>query len=757
MSIEDELAKEIAGLDSSFIDELYNLQIPDEKTSLSEVITLGTTPVSEEHSKEVKSSIVENQLEETVPNTYGDLHDAPVEYIEILSSGKVGETKTIPQDTVITSLDNLLFGRASEVIREEVGDSFWNLADFIDKMPHGIVDKQIPGIGATTLEINSKRNSIIVFPTKALAYGKHSKHPNTLYVGSEIKGEKEKVTNQQIEEYLAKDGYKKLLVVADSLGRLLGIIGKENYKDYFLMVDEIDVLQTDNNFRPQLENVIDYYLMFPLKNRCMVTATMKEFSNPHLKTECRFPITWKYNTHRNIDLLHTDNVTQAVIEKVISHPTEKVFIAYNSILQIRNIISSLDEETRKECAILCSEASIKEAGEYFAPKLGDNNTLPARINFATCCYFTGIDIEDSYHLITVSDVRRSHSMLTLDRMTQIHGRCRKDNGILSETIIYNTLGYVSVMESMEKYTATLLNKAQKVLKVLESADTISQGDYTLTELFAIIKEAIREKAQERIAGNELINLTRKDIYGKNVPAYLNIDYIIERTDLYASYFMPETLKEVLSKQVKIISCNSLNYDVSLEQNIIEKTNKDAQNKLTDSYIQEAIDNIKVLSTTGQLNDNTLHLYIRQSRSRTKIFLERFIKLYKYVDLDSLLHQLWEIRTSNSIAFKNLNNAVMYWALDEEHPFKVAIRRSFTLNKSYSASETQDRLTSIVQYHLHKALKPRKYVALLKNMYATDRTSRNKYIIRSENPRDFKGHISRIAIKENNLLKYFMLQ
>lgn len=456
-----------------------------------------------------KEDELAKELAEVVPNTYGDLHDAPVEYIEILSSGKVGETTTIPQDTVITSLDNLLFGRAPEVIREEVGDSFWNLADFIDKMPHGIVDKKIPGIGATTLEINSKRNSIIVFPTKALAYGKHSKHPNTLYVGSEIKGEKEKVTNQQIEEYLAKDGYKKLLVVADSLGRLLSIIGKENYKDYFLMVDEIDVLQTDNNFRPQLENVIDYYFMFPSKNRCMVTATMKEFNNPHLKTECRFPITWQYNTHRNIDLLHTDNITQAVIEKVISHPKEKVFIAYNSILQIRNIIASLDEETRKECAILCSEASIKEAGEYFAPKLGDNDTLPARINFATCCYFTGIDIEDSYHLITVSDVRRSHSMLTLDRMTQIHGRCRKVNGILSETIIYNTLGYVSVMESMDSYAITLLHKAKKVLKVIESADNIMQGDHTLTDLFAMVKEAIREKAQERIAGNELINLTRK--------------------------------------------------------------------------------------------------------------------------------------------------------------------------------------------------------------------------------------------------------
>ena len=27
------------------------------------------------------------------------------------------------------------------------------------------------------------------------------------------------------------------------------------------MIDEVDVLQTDNNFGPQLENVIDYYLM----------------------------------------------------------------------------------------------------------------------------------------------------------------------------------------------------------------------------------------------------------------------------------------------------------------------------------------------------------------------------------------------------------------------------------------------------------------------------------------------------------------
>ena len=178
------------------------------------------------------------------------------------------------------------------------------------------------------------------------------------------------------------------------------------------MIDEIDVLQTDNNFRPQLENVIDYYLMFPLKNRCMVTATMKEFINPLLKKECKFSITWIYNARRDVKLLHTNNTTQTVIEEIISHPRDKIFIAYNSILQIQNILSTLDEETRKECAILCSEASIKEAGEYFAPKLGDNDTLPARINLKKLLLvednqefrtFLKEQLEDFYQIIEAAD------------------------------------------------------------------------------------------------------------------------------------------------------------------------------------------------------------------------------------------------------------------------------------------------------------------------------------------------------------------
>lgn len=522
------------------------------------------------------------------------------------------------------------------------------------------------------------------------------------------------------------------------------------------MVDEIDVLQSDNSFRPQLEDVIDYYFMFPPKNRCMVTATMKEFSNPLLKTECKFFVPWVCNAARAIRLLHTNNITQVVVDELNSHPTEKILIAYNSILQIQNIISTLDEKSRSECAILCSEASTKEAGDYFTPKLGDNDTLPARINFATCCYFTGIDIDDSYHLITVSDTRRSHSMLGIDRIIQIHGRCRKVTGVLSDTIVFNITKQHSG-KSMDTYPKILLNKASKVLKVIEAANDITQDDYTLDNLFSIIAEAIQEKAQERSIGGELINLIRKNIQGEYVPAYLNIDYLTERLELHDElYSHPETIKKALSKLGNIISYSTLSYNTTSQQNDIEQSNKAIQEQLIDKYIQNAIVETRGLAATKQLNDNTLIIHIRHSRSKVKIFYERLLKLYKYVDLESLLNQLWEIRADNNAAFKNLNNAVMYWALDEEHPFKVAIRRHFTLNKRYSAGEIQEILTPIVQYHLHKVLKPRKYVALLKSIYATDRTSRNKYIIRGENPRGFTEHTSRIAIKENNLLRLFML-
>ncbi|MFQ7087870.1 MAG: hypothetical protein ACLRTD_26075 [Bacteroides sp.] len=117
----------------------------------------------------------------------------------------------------------------------------------MDKMPHGIVDKQVAGIGATSLEIDSKRNSIIVFPTKILAYNKWQRNKTKLFMSEEKSMTRDTTSIKEIQSYLSDDKvvYKKFLVVADSLYKLLQIIGKEHYKDYFLMIDEVDMIQSE--------------------------------------------------------------------------------------------------------------------------------------------------------------------------------------------------------------------------------------------------------------------------------------------------------------------------------------------------------------------------------------------------------------------------------------------------------------------------------------------------------------------------------
>ena len=136
----------------------------------------------------------------------------------------------------------------------------------IDQLPFGIFNKNRTGVGATSLELRSERNSIIVCPTRALAYNKYRNHPDKyLYVGSPIGSLNTTTSNSSINEYMdminnKEKMFKKFLVVADSLHLVINYLKNrgENLEDYFLMIDEIDSLQSDSSFRPVAEDVIDY-------------------------------------------------------------------------------------------------------------------------------------------------------------------------------------------------------------------------------------------------------------------------------------------------------------------------------------------------------------------------------------------------------------------------------------------------------------------------------------------------------------------
>ena len=73
------------------------------------------------------------------------------------------------------------------------------LSDVMNKIPSNcILSKRIPGCGATTLELETNRSSIIVVPNVPVIVSKCNKYPNLL-------GVYEGVSQSQIIEYIREN------------------------------------------------------------------------------------------------------------------------------------------------------------------------------------------------------------------------------------------------------------------------------------------------------------------------------------------------------------------------------------------------------------------------------------------------------------------------------------------------------------------------------------------------------------------------
>ena len=458
-----------------------------------------------------------------------------------------------------------------------------HLQDVFVTTPHGLIKKNKTGIGATTLELNSPRNSIIVVPTRALAYGKAISSriegaPNkykVLYVGGEITG----FTVPTISSYLMDSSihYKKFIVVADSLQRLLEVIGKEHYRDYFLMVDEIDSYQYDCSYRPNIEKVMDYYFQFPISHRCLVSATMGEFSNKDIVEEPVINVQFSAPQSRNINLVHTDKAEirlKKLIEEIASsNPNDKILIAYNSVRGCATIINSFSDSLKSECAILCSSKN-EEITEYYSDIVEDK--LPKRITFMTCTYFVGVDITERFHLITAINVSKSYTILSTDKLQQIAGRCRHPEGLLSETIIYTTKHIDN---------ANLPGLPAQVLKDAEALATFGNLFPKLKSAFPnsyYFRNDFKEKdfiesTTKRYLGGTPVQLVRKNTDGIFVPSYFNIDFVRIQVDLLGRlYSKPNSLPDTLKAEGHVIEIHDYTENSDISFSIRTQTEEDFQ-------------------------------------------------------------------------------------------------------------------------------------------------------------------------------------
>lgn len=698
------------------------------------------------------------------------LDPASKEEVERPLLDKINGASVIPSETLKYHITHCHSDYSVKDITFTLPNDDDKLSSVFTELPYGLIKKNRTGVGATTLELKSRRNSIIVVPTRALAYekAKKSKRENSekyevLYVGGRIP----EFTPQRIEDYLIDDSiqFKKFMVVVDSLPRLLEHIGESSYLDYFIMFDEIDSYQYDSWYRPNMEKAIELYFKFPYNKRCLVSATIGEFSNPAIKSEPVINVTFNNPLPRRITTRPTDDVyirTIKTIEELSDKfPNDKILIAFNLVTRgILKIILSLPDDIKAECSVLCGEKSRKHVEPYYKEIL--SNKLPSRITFMSCTYFVGIDIDEPFHLISVAESKYPFTLLSPDKLQQIAGRCRLSNGLLSETIIYHVNEDIQDNVPRNWIEPKIFSDVQSLLDLYVAIDKVKDSfPKVIRKYNEIFLDEIIDASAKSYCKSYPVKVVRES-NGILAPAYFNIDNILIQIELLHSLYsnvntLPKKLRE---------SGNEV-----IQEDLIEETEHIAD-EVTEriALIRAANDTEQLDAIITELRDVTsLEDKIRIAQARRNgasnfvgVFLEHFIELISRVPFEELVRLLPQYDTP--ALYKHFCNAVIFWCLDELHPVKAAIKSNFIVGNSYTGDEITTLFNNIWDGALGLGSRsPKQAIPLVRKYFATlEITServegiahpRRKYKIVNLNPMGINGHSANPIPADSNIQRH----
>ncbi len=309
------------------------------------------------------------------------------------------------------------------------------LSDIMNEIPSDcILSKRIPGCGATTLELNTDRNSIIIVPNVPVILSKCGKYPNLL-------GVYEGVKLNRVVEYIASNAICKIMTTPESFCKVKSAcekLGINIYADFFLLMDECHQLITDVDYRIDIVMPMNDFFMF--KRKALVSATPIGFSDPRFEENLfdTIEVEADYDYRQDITVTHTYNIAKAVGEYLETHNGTVCFFV-NSVVTIYSLMKhfNLLEDSSVYCA---PKSRSKLKNEYIfhnAYSEWSSDTMK-KYNFFTGRFFTAFDLELDYKpdLVMITDPHRAeYTLLDIDTdCIQICGRFR--NGVNSVTHIY---------------------------------------------------------------------------------------------------------------------------------------------------------------------------------------------------------------------------------------------------------------------------------------------------------------------------------
>lgn len=307
------------------------------------------------------------------------------------------------------------------------------LSDVMNDIPSNcILSKRIPGCGATTLELETKRNSIIVVPNVPVIKSKCGKYNNLL-------GVYEDVTADKVCNYLTNNRLHKIMTTPESFSKVKTACercGIDIYNHFFILMDESHQLIKDVDYR--IDIVLPMNDFFRFKGKALVSATPIGFSDPRFKEFETVEVSADYDYKQEITVTHTYNIHKAIDNYLKDHEGTVCFFI-NSVVEIYSIMKHFN--ILEDSAVYCAPKSrLKLRNEYsFGNAYNDwSAETMKKYNFFTGRFFTAFDLDLPYQpdLVMITDPYISeYTILDIDTdCIQICGRFR--NGLKSATHIY---------------------------------------------------------------------------------------------------------------------------------------------------------------------------------------------------------------------------------------------------------------------------------------------------------------------------------
>lgn len=345
------------------------------------------------------------------------------------------------------------------------------LSDVMNEIPSDcILSKRIPGCGATTLELDTKRNSIIIVPNVPVIKSKCNKYDNLL-------GVYENVTTDMIYNYLTSNTLHKIMTTPESFCKIKTACercGIDLYSHFFLLMDECHQLIIDVDYRENIVLPMNDFFLF--KGKTLVSATPIGFSDPRFNEFKTIEVNADYDYRQEITVTHTYNIQKSISDYINTHDRTICFFI-NSVVEIYAIMKQLN--ILEESAVYCAPKSrMKLKNEYsFDNAYKDwNADTMKKYNFFTGRFFTAFDLDLPYKpdLVMVTDPYISeYTILDIETdCIQICGRFR--NGINSATHIYRVNPEIIIKdrEQIEWEISAHEFAYQTVQTLYNSADSI---------------------------------------------------------------------------------------------------------------------------------------------------------------------------------------------------------------------------------------------------------------------------------------------